>query len=78
MTLEGLAAKIHKRVKGEGFKKTNFALGLLASTDGGWVVPTYIQNGLNWLALHVSIGDDLPEEKPADANVPGEVAEPAQ
>lgn len=78
MTLEVLAAKIHKRIKGEGFKKTNFALGLLASTDGGWVVPTYIQNGLNWLALHVSVGDDLPEEKPADANVPSEVAEPAQ
>lgn len=78
MTLEELAAKIHKRVKGEAFKKTNFALGLLASTDGGWVVPTYIQDGLNWLALHVAIGDEAPEEKPADADGQSEVAEPAQ
>lgn len=61
MTLEDLAAKIHRRVKGEGFKKTNFALGLLASSDSGWVVPTYIQQGLDWLTIHVAIADDPPE-----------------
>lgn len=58
MSLENLAAKIHKRVKGESFKKTNFALGLLASSDLSWVVPTYIQDGLDWLTTHVVIGDD--------------------
>ncbi|WP_277627240.1 ATP-dependent nuclease [Burkholderia stabilis] len=61
MSLEELAAKIHKRVKGESFKKTNFALGLLASSDASWVVPAYIQQGLDWLMTHVSIGDDAPE-----------------
>ncbi|TBW04083.1 ATP-dependent endonuclease [Azotobacter chroococcum] len=58
MSLEELAAKIHKRVKGESFKKTNFALGLLASSDPGWVVPAYIQQGLDWLTMHVAISDD--------------------
>lgn len=58
MSLEDLAEKIHKRVKGESFKKTNFALGLLASNDTSWVVPTYIQKGLDWLTTHVAIGDD--------------------
>ncbi|QJT18064.1 ATP-dependent endonuclease [Aeromonas sp. 1805] len=58
MSLEELAAKIHKRVKGESFKKTNFALGLLASNDASWVVPAYIQKGLEWLTTHVAISDD--------------------
>lgn len=61
MSLEDLAAKIHMRVKGESFKKTNFALGLLASSDASWVVPAYIQEGLDWLATHVAIGDDTLE-----------------
>lgn len=60
MSLETLASKIHKRVKGEGFKKTNFALGLLASSDTDWLVPTYILEGLNWLATHVTVGDTEP------------------
>jgi predicted ATP-dependent endonuclease of OLD family len=64
MTLEVLATKIHKRVKGESFKKTNFALGLLASGDTSWVVPTYIQLGLDWLTTHVAIADDTPEPTP--------------
>jgi hypothetical protein len=47
MSLEDLVTKIHKRVKSESFKKTNFALGLLASGDASWVVPAYIQEGLD-------------------------------
>lgn len=58
MSLKELADKIHKRVKGGNFKKTSFALGLLASGDSSWVVPTYIQRGLEWLTSHVSIGED--------------------
>ena len=65
MSLEELAAKIHKRVKGESFKKTNFALGLLASRDASWVVPAYIQEGLDWLTTHVAIGDDTIESAAA-------------
>lgn len=65
MSLEELAAKIHKRVKGESFKKTNFALGLLASSDASWVVPAYIQNGLDWLTSHVAISDGAVESDPS-------------
>lgn len=61
MSLEELATKIHKRVKSEGFRKTNFALGLLASTDTSWIVPSYIQQGLDWLTNHVVPGDDTVE-----------------
>jgi hypothetical protein len=61
MSLEDLAAKIHKRVKGESFKKTNFALGLLASSDASWVVPAYIQQGFDWLTTHVAIDDETIE-----------------
>lgn len=65
MSLEDLAAKIHKRVKGENFKKTNFALGLLASSDVSWVVPTYIQKGLDWLTTHVALTDETNESAAA-------------
>jgi predicted ATP-dependent endonuclease of OLD family len=58
LSLKDLATKVHKRVKGESFNKTNFALGLLASSDTSWVVPAYIQEGLEWLTKHVAIGDD--------------------
>lgn len=83
MSLEELAAKIHKRVKGESFKKTNFALGFLASSDASWVVPSYIREGLDWLSTHVAIGDDAIEStatkqlEPAPDAVPSivEVAE---
>lgn len=67
MPLEELAAKIHERVKSEGFKKTNFALGLLASSDTSWIVPTYIQEGLDWLAKLVAFGDDAAEATLAQA-----------
>nr|WP_057916327.1 ATP-dependent endonuclease [Lysobacter antibioticus] len=65
MSLAELASKIHRRVKGESFKKTNFALGLLASNDVSWVVPVYIQDGLDWLTKHVAIGDSTIEGTPA-------------
>lgn len=78
MTLEVLAAKIHKRVKGESFKKTNFALGLLASSDGSWVVPTYIQQGLDWLSTHVAIANDTPDTPPSKGAPASEKAKAAQ
>lgn len=59
MPLADLASKIHTRVKGQHFKKTNFALGLLASSDATWVVPTYIQQGLDWLTQHVTIVEEV-------------------
>ena len=75
MKLEDLAAKIHRRVKGESFKKTNFALGLLASSDASWVVPTYIQQGLDWLTIHVAIADDSPEAPATEDTAATEAAQ---
>ncbi|MBV6121127.1 ATP-dependent endonuclease [Pseudomonas aeruginosa] len=74
MSLEELAAKIHKRVKGDSFKKTNFALGLLASSDASWVVPTYIQKGLDWLTTHVAIGEDTTDNATSKQGAATEVA----
>jgi predicted ATP-dependent endonuclease of OLD family len=65
MSLEDIAAKIHTRVQGESFKKTKFALGLLDSSDASWVVPAYIQEGLDWLTTHVAISGDTIESTDA-------------
>lgn len=67
ITLEELAEKIHKRVKSNSFKKTNFALGLLASQEAGWVAPAYIRKGLDWLADQVAIPDDDQDAGKGDA-----------
>jgi hypothetical protein len=75
MPLADLASRIHTRVKGQHFKKTNFALGLLASSDATWVVPTYIQQGLDWLTQHVAI---VEEETDDTAEVAGADEVPAQ
>jgi hypothetical protein len=75
MPLADLASKIHTRVKGQHFKKTNFALGLLASSDATWVVPTYIQQGLDWLTQHVAIAEEEPDDT---AEVAGADEAPAQ
>ena len=53
-TLADLADRIHKRVKGSGFKKTNFALALLAQDPASWIVPRYIEEGLKWLEEQVT------------------------
>lgn len=74
MSLEDLAAKIHKRVKGESFKKTNFALGLLASSDPSWIVPTYIQKGLDWLTTHVVDSNERVEISTAKVEPASDIA----
>lgn len=50
-----LAKKIHKRVKSDSFNKTSFALGVLASDPSDWVVPKYIEEGLQWLDCQVKV-----------------------
>lgn len=40
--------KIYERVKSSGFKKTDFALDVMAS-EADWVTPEYIAEGLHWL-----------------------------
>jgi len=55
LRLDDLANRIYKRVKGSYFKKTDFALALLAETDTNWVVPGYIKEGLQWLAEQLGV-----------------------
>ena len=40
--------EIYDRIRSDNFKKTDFAMGLLASNTA-WVVPAYIIDGLSWL-----------------------------
>lgn len=47
--LSDLHLKIFNRVKGKGFDKTKFALGLIASDPSAWASPQYIVDGLSWL-----------------------------
>ena len=44
---------IYKHINAPGFKKTEFALDLLA-TAHNWTTPTYIAEGLQWLAKRLS------------------------
>jgi hypothetical protein len=48
-----LPSGLHRRVKSSSFKKTDFALALLAQDPDTWVVPTYITDGLRWLEQEV-------------------------
>lgn len=40
--------QVYQRIKSDGFKKTDFAMAVLASSQD-WQVPTYIAEGLLWL-----------------------------
>lgn len=51
-----LASGLHKRVNGQSFDKTKFALGVLTEDPADWKVPRYIEEGLNWLDSVVSPG----------------------
>ncbi len=39
---------IYQRIKSDQFKKTDFAMSILAG-DSSWAVPSYIEEGLTWL-----------------------------
>jgi predicted ATP-dependent endonuclease of OLD family len=49
ISLSDIAKKLFKRVLGNDFDKTDFALGLLAEDPESWSVPSYIAEGLSWL-----------------------------
>lgn len=49
-SLTEVVRKIHERVKGSGFNKTDFALALMMKDTSEWVVPSYISEGLRWLS----------------------------
>lgn len=50
-----LAAGLHKRVSGDKFDKTKFALGVLTARPENWRVPAYIRDGLIWLKAQVDL-----------------------
>lgn len=56
MELDTLLENLYQRVADEDFKKTDFALAVLASPDEQWAVPGYIENGLRWLAAELRSG----------------------
>jgi predicted ATP-dependent endonuclease of OLD family len=53
-TLAETTERLHKRIHGKSFKKTDFALALLTKDQGSWVVPSYIREGLEWLQIEIT------------------------
>jgi len=53
-TLAVTTERLHKRIHGKSFKKTDFALALLTKDQEFWVVPNYIREGLEWLQTEVT------------------------
>lgn len=50
---------IYERISSKEFKKTEFAMDLLA-TKSRWTVPAYIAEGLRWLELRLR-GEQAPQ-----------------
>lgn len=64
---KALAFSLHERVNGKSFDKTKFALEVLARDKEAWVVPTYIREGLAWLAEQVNLEVEQEAEAIAEA-----------
>ncbi|WP_311948444.1 ATP-dependent nuclease [Halomonas piscis] len=62
--LEGAYQAIFEIVKSSSFKKTDFALDVLAS-EVDWITPVYIEEGLSWLAQRL---EKVELEKPLADN----------
>lgn len=54
LDLDQMAQRLHKKINGSGFNKTDFALALLAQDPAAWNVPLYIVEGLTWLEQEVT------------------------
>jgi len=59
LTLEEIANRLHKRIKGSSFKKTDFALALLSKNPEEWSVPDYMVQGFQWLQDEVAPNLDM-------------------
>ncbi|MDB6062044.1 MAG: ATP-dependent endonuclease [Verrucomicrobiaceae bacterium] len=46
--LNDVYQNVYDRIRSDGFKKTDFAMDILACTEE-WIVPSYIAEGLRWL-----------------------------
>jgi predicted ATP-dependent endonuclease of OLD family len=53
-TLTVTTERLHKRIHGKNFKKTDFALALLTKNPVSWSIPSYIREGLEWLQAEVT------------------------
>ena len=65
--LEDLAEKLHNKVHSSNYKKTDFALGLLAKDPDAWNVPHYILEGLQWLEATLGVAEEDEEQQQGDA-----------
>lgn len=54
LSLENIAERLHRKISGSSFHKTDFALALLAQDPVSWSVPRYIAAGLHWLEREVA------------------------
>lgn len=64
---------IYERIEAKEFKKTDFAMNLLATTSV-WKAPAYIVEGLRWLELRLC--DPAPEKPPGPINTGGPAVPP--
>ena len=69
-TLTVTTARLHTRIHGDNFKKTDFALALLTKGPESWVVPRYIREGLEWLQNEVTppIAPLIPDDDGGNEN----------
>lgn len=67
-----LASGLHKRVKGQSFDKTKFALGVLTEPPANWITPRYIKEGLAWLGgiVRLELPTPLPDAPGAAPDEP--------
>lgn len=54
LTLDQIAERLHRKINGSNFHKTDFALALLAQDPTTWAVPRYIAAGLHWLEQEIT------------------------
>jgi len=54
LALDQLAERLHRKISGSNFHKTDFALALLAQDPTTWAVPRYIAAGLHWLEREIT------------------------
>ena len=54
LDVNGIAESLYRKVKNASFRKTDFALALLAHDPTAWTVPSYISEGLRWLEDEVA------------------------
>ncbi|NWO02085.1 MAG: ATP-dependent endonuclease [Idiomarinaceae bacterium] len=61
--VEDLAQKLHNKVHSSNYKKTDFALALLAKDPETWNVPKYIAEGLEWLETALGVAEPVGDNK---------------